>query len=258
MTSQRDSCCRKHFNEEWMWSLVTNRQQIKRFVVRHYRHQVAPELQQHNHVCLTTLVSFCSSFNLVLFLFVSFLLYLYVFPLYFHLVPFFLCLYFVLSLTTSCYSSHPPSVSFSLSFLLSWFCAHAPPLKSSGESHCGKFPAHRLLCGSLVSQHRCWGSNLLYLWHLCSTQQLRTKTQSPMMRTNYKSGLLSSVCFCFPLGITTSKSQADTFSFTVITIVLLWSVQLLLLKFILKVFTGWCQYLISKLFYSEHLHSYLR
>lgn len=43
------------------------------------------------------------------------------------------------------------------SFFPSWFCAHAPSVKSGGESHGGKFPANRFLCSRLVSQHRCQG-----------------------------------------------------------------------------------------------------
>lgn len=83
--------------------------------------------------------------------------------------------------TTSCSLSHPPphSVLFSLSLSLSWFCAHAPCLENSSESHCGKFPARLFLCGNLVSQPRCLKiKSRLYLWHLCSKQQLRIDTKS--------------------------------------------------------------------------------
>lgn len=124
MTSARDSCCRKHFNKEWMWRPVTNRQQIKRcgvtalLFLRHYRHQVAPELQQHNHVCL---LFFCASSNLVLFLF-SLSFFLKLLSTLFSSSAFFLSLF---SLSLSSLANYflllapsPRSVSFSLSFFL--------------------------------------------------------------------------------------------------------------------------------------------
>lgn len=177
---------------------------------------------------------FLSSSNLVPFLLFAFFLFLNFFSLCFH--PLLsvnagsvstslssLAKYFLIPVPSPLY------VSFSLSFLLSWFCAHAPFQKSSGESHCGKFPARRLLCGSLVSQHRCRGSNLDSIYDTCVPHNSCTKTNW----TNLK--LTFSACFCFPLDITTSKSITGTFSFTVITVVPLWSVQLLQLQFILKV-----------------------
>lgn len=89
----------------------------------------------------------------------------------------------------------PPLVLFSLSFSLSWFCAHAPFQKSSGESHCGKFPAHRFLCGSLVSLRRCQGSNLDSIYDTCVPHNSCTKTQNPLMSTNLKWTFF--VCFVF-------------------------------------------------------------
>lgn len=161
-----------------------------------YCHALKEALQTPGGACAATAqccssvielksVVFCSSFNLVPFLFFSFLL----FYASFHFIfifcflsswPLFVLLS-LLSLTTSCSLSHPPSLFRSpfLSFLLSWFCAHAPFLKSSGESYCGKFPARRLLCGSLVSQHRCWGSNLDCICDTCVPHNSCTETQNP-------------------------------------------------------------------------------
>lgn len=63
--------------------------------------------------------------------------------------------------------------------LLPALCAHAPCLQNSSESHCGKFPARLFLCGNLVSQPRCLKiKSRLYLWHLCSKQQLHIDTKS--------------------------------------------------------------------------------
>lgn len=113
------------------------KQQIKTFgvtatlLLRHCRHQVAPEPPQHNAVCPSfswSLFFFHSSSNLVPFLFFSFLL----FYTSFHLISIFCflsprslsILLPLLSLTTSCSLSHPPSLFRSpfLSVLLSWFC----------------------------------------------------------------------------------------------------------------------------------------
>lgn len=170
MKSLRDSCCRKRFHVEWMWSLVTNRQQIKRFgvtallLLRHCGHQVAPELQLHKYaVCLNQLECvFCSSSDLVPFLFFSFFLFFFfIISTLFSSSAFLLSVLIVslFSQTTSCSTSHPPSLFRSPFLSCSPDSVHMRRFfKSSGESHCGKFPARRLICGSLVSQHRCWGS----------------------------------------------------------------------------------------------------
>lgn len=129
MKSLKDSCCRKHFNVEWMWGLVTNRQQIKRFgftsllFLKHYKHQMAPEPQS----CCVCFLKFYQFFALPLTLFFwvdPFLIFL----ILFHHFIFMFCLLSVLipctysprvlSLTTSCSSSHPP-----LCFVLPCFLA---------------------------------------------------------------------------------------------------------------------------------------
>lgn len=93
------------------------------FFLRHYRHQVALELYHKNHVLFCPSAFVCFSFFLqlsscsvfcFLYLIECFL------PLYVHLLPSFCPCTFpslVLSLTTSCSSYPPPTVSFSLFFL---------------------------------------------------------------------------------------------------------------------------------------------
>lgn len=168
---------------------------------RYHRHQVAPELPQHNQaagrtgwVCLISRLIFVPFllFSLALWNFFS------------------RCLFPLLSVSTARVSTSlsslakhflnvvpPPSPLFCspFSFLLSWFCAHAPFQKSSGESHCGKFPARRFLCGSLVSLRRCQGSNLDSIYDTCVPHNSCTKTQNPLMSTNLKWTFF--VCFVF-------------------------------------------------------------
>lgn len=96
------------------------------------------------------------------------------------------------------------------SFLLSWFCGHARFVKSSGESHCGKFPARLLLCGNFTTQV----SEDFDLSLYASTFHLQYELKAILL----------------------------TFSFTVITF------ELLLFKFMIEVFMAHRQYLILLLF----------
>lgn len=112
-----------------MWSLVTNRQQIKRFGVaallfwRHYRHQVAPEPQEDNKAVRppSSLNQFFSSHRLFPFCFSLFFFSTLLSSLF---SPSAFCLYVSvctsLSLTTSCSPSIPsPPLCFVLPFFLS-------------------------------------------------------------------------------------------------------------------------------------------
>lgn len=138
-----------------------------------YRHQVAPGSTIMLTVALPAFVCYSSCSDLVPLLFFHFLISN---TDIFHFIFIFYLLSFVLSvLLSSCSLAHflllsltPPPASFSLFFLFSRFCARAPFLKSGGESHCGKFPACRSFCGSLVS-HR-WISNLDYIYDTCVPQ----------------------------------------------------------------------------------------
>lgn len=71
MKSQRDGCYRNTSYMEWLWSLVNNTQPTKRLssevglLWRNDRHQVAPELLQHNlAACPSSRLLLCFSFLL--------------------------------------------------------------------------------------------------------------------------------------------------------------------------------------------------
>lgn len=123
-------------------------------------------------------LSFCSVFVFPLFFYIT-LSTLFSSSVFFLSIVLFLLFFSFELLPALCPIPPPHSVLFSLSLSLSWFCAHAPCLENSSESHCGKFPARLFLCGNLVSQPRCLKiKSRLYLWHLCSKQQLRIDTKS--------------------------------------------------------------------------------
>lgn len=175
-----------------MWRLVTSSRQRFRVTalvfLRHYRHQMALGSTIMMFVIPPAFVCSSSCSNLVPLLFSISLFLIQIFSTLFSSSTFFLlfCLYFFSSCSLANFlllSLNPPLlVSFSLFFLLSWFCAHALFLKSGGESHCGKFPACCLLCGSLVS-HR-WRSKLDCIYDTCVPQNSCTKKQNSPVRIN--------------------------------------------------------------------------
>lgn len=130
-----------------MCRLVTSGQQIKRFGIiallfwRHYRHQVAPELQQHNHaVSVLQVKSVFLSPNLVPFLLFSFFFFL---KTSFHFV-FILCFL----------STRAPSRLLSpLSQSTSWSSSHPPPLFHSPFLSCSPDSVHMRLFKRAAVSH---------------------------------------------------------------------------------------------------------
>lgn len=94
MKSLRDSCCRKHFNVEWMWRLVTNRQQIEIWLY----FLVVPKALQTPGGAWATIMLFVLPQDFVSFFALPLTPFLWVFPFLIFLIlfPHFIFIFFLL------------------------------------------------------------------------------------------------------------------------------------------------------------------